>query len=1207
MGGLLGRKEGPDPVFLKRISMVGFKSFADSVDFDFGPGITCIVGPNGCGKSNVVDAFKWVLGEQSAKSLRGGQMLDMIFNGCASRRSSGMAKVDLVFDNMDRSLPFDCDEVTVSRKLFRSGESEYLLNKEPTRLKDIREMFMDTGVGTDAYCVIEQGRVDVLLQSSPAERRSVFEEAAGISKYKARKREALRKLERTQQNLLRVADIIEEVERRLRSVKLAAGKARNWQTYDARLRELRSVFSLAEYHRLTQECHAHQSRRQEATDAVTSARTRIDAGESDSVKLASQGDRLSEELGGLENEYLQVKSQITAHEERIQAASARAVQEERHLEAARERLDTQKLRHAQAAEQIGRLNAEAAELDDEIGRQNQAIDDLLSKDRELAGDLTRAQALLEDEKAGLIELVRRGAELHNEIVKLESHRDSLEGQKGRLSARDAQIAGELRDLLERKEGLERRLEEVKALIDSEMERLEAKKAETARIHHMQSDLAQEIANARELRSGLDSRRQLLEDLEQRMEGVGAGVRQLLSTKGEGPEDPALSAVAGMVAELFEADLIHALVVEAAIGDQDQFVVVKDTAAFLANPTRFDQLPGRLTALCMDRLPPVVNVRDFSERPGFVARAMDLVRFPEELDRLGHHLLGKTIVVQDLLTALGLSDEDCDGHRFVTLNGQVVEPDGRVRLGPASVEAGLISRRSELRDIAQQLEQTELRIATLSDQLERANAEATHLDQVQQELRGAIHNAHTARVEAGAALANIEESIRRLTEEQPLIAGEVALIEQQIAEAQQRHSASSESLENIGRENQRREQEVARHQQNIDEIVTRRSGLQESLTEAKVRAGQLHEKRSAVATAVLASRRDLASAEDAVAAAEREAEESRRRIADAEEAALTGRQALAALETEARRLEVETLQIRRQREMIRVESEQLSTAIKRLRAELDEAEQRLHESDMALQEARVRRDELVARVRDELDVDLAEQYASYEHTERDWQEVEAEIKELRTKIDRLGNVNLDAIAEQEELEEREQFLTSQRDDLNDSERQLQQLIRELDAESIQRFTETFETIRGHFRDLFRKLFGGGKADIVLENPEDILECGIDIVARPPGKELQSISLMSGGEKTMTAIALLMSIFMSKPAPFALLDEVDAALDEANNERFNRILLDFVESSQFIIITHSKRTMNVGDQLYGITMQEPGVSTRVSVKFETQQDRQAPAVA
>ncbi|MCP4247480.1 MAG: hypothetical protein GY778_10570, partial [bacterium] len=810
-------------------------------------------------------------------------------------------------------------------------------------------------------------------------------------------------------------------------------------------------------------------------------------------------------------------------------------------------------------------------------------------------------------KAGVIELLRRTSELHNEITKLETHQDSLEGQHNRLSQRDAQIADELRALLQRKSELEARRAEIESLIETEMVRLEEKKREAERVSGLRSDLARELIAAKEMRSGLASRQQLLSDLEQKMEGVGEGVRQLLANRADTPDDTALSSIDGMVADLFEADLIHALVVEAAVGDQDQYLVVRDTEAFLSNPAQFIELAGRLTAICLDRLPPVVNARDFSGYPGFVAPALEYVRFPEPLERLGRHLLGKTVIVDSLDAARVLARDDTDGHRFVTLDGQVLEADGRIVLGPAASRAGLISRKSELRDIDQQLVDFEHQIQVLSDQLNRTEAEGAHLDEVQQELRGAIHESHTARVEANASLANVEEAVRRLTDEQPLIAGEVALIERQIAEARHRRERNHESLERVAEENRRREAQVEVHQRRIDDVVAERSRLQESLVNAKVLAGQLAEKRAATAETLSALRRELDAVDAAVAEARREAEQSRHRVAKAEQAIVTGREELAALTEAGQTYEAEALELRRRREMLRVETEELATVTKSTRSELEQAETRLHEAQMALQEATVRRDELTTRVREEIDIDLADQYENYDHAERDWEQVQAEIKELRAKIDRLGNVNLDAITELEELERRQQFLTGQRDDLHESAGQLTRLIKQLDEQSVERFTESFEMIRSNFHELFRKLFGGGKADIVLEDPDDILECGIEIMARPPGKELQSITLMSGGEKTLTAIALLMSVFQSRPAPFALLDEVDAALDEANNERFNQILLEFVEQSQFIVITHSKRTMTVADQMYGITMQEPGISTRVSVKFDQPTPRETPAVA
>jgi chromosome segregation protein len=1156
------------------------------------------------------------LGEQSARSLRGKHMGDMIFNGSSTRKASGVAQVDLVFDNSDRALPLDADEVTVTRKLYRSGESEYLLCRESARLKDIRELFLDTGVGTDAYSIIEQGKVDFMLLSSPTDRRVIFEEAAGISKYKARKREAERKLERTQQNLLRVGDVIDELEKRLRSVKLAAGKARNYQTYDARLRELRASYSLAEYHRLTEQFAQLTRACDSASDRAIGLQTTIDRCEAEASQVARQLDGVGAELATCENGIVQAQSEAGTLEERAAHAARRIEEQTLHLGKICERSVAGEERLTDLHQQLDQVQQQAQELQERTHAQNLLINRLHEEDQELARVLTMTQARLEDEKAGVIDLLRRTAHLNNELASLDTHCDRLSDQRGRLSARDAEITAELTGILRRKSDLEQRLAEIDELIAAETRRLEEKKQDATRVDSVREQLVRELAEAKEARSGLLSRRQVLHDLQRKMEGVGAGVRKMLELRGSAPDHAAPAAVHGLLADLVDADVFYARIVEAALGELDQLLVVTDSQRFLDDPALFDDLPGRLTAICLDRLPPLVNpTSDWRVEhdagtdeggaelipvklmPGYVADALSLVRFPEEFERLARHLLGKTIVVDTLENALGMARDDVNGLRFVTLAGAVVEPNGCVSLGPPSTAAGLISRKSELRSVDEQLAALERHIEALADQANRTAAEASHLAHLQQELRTAIYEASTARVEVNAAIQNVAETIRRLTSEQPLVAGEVAAIERQLAEAADRARQSKEHLATLERENAERERMVAELAGKIDALVTQRSAVHEQLTEARVAAGQLSEKRNAAADTINTLRREARTAEEALSVAQHESEQALARIDESEEIVLTARQRLADLHLTIGRRGADALQYRHQRELLRVEAEQLAAAIKTARVELQQVEQALHAAQVALREATVRRDELVTRVRDELGIDLAGQYASYAHAEQDWAAIETEISELRGKIERLGHVNLDAIAEQEELEQRFNFLAGQRDDLNASHRQLSELIEQLNRESMERFRTVFEQIRVNFQELFRKLFGGGKADIVLENPDDILESGIEIVAKPPGKELQSIMLLSGGEKTMTAIALLMSVFKSRPSPFAIMDEVDAALDEANNDRFNLIVQEFLEYSQFIIITHSKRTMSMADQLYGITMQEPGVSTRVSVKFDS----------
>ncbi|HNQ23991.1 MAG TPA: chromosome segregation protein SMC [Phycisphaerae bacterium] len=1182
-------------MLLKRVSLCGFKSFCDKVDFDLGGGMTCIVGPNGCGKSNVVDAIKWVLGEQSAKSLRGHQMLDMVFNGSSTRRASSLAQVDLVFDNTDRSLPLQQDEVTITRKLYRSGESEYQLNREVSRLKDIRELFMDTGIGGDSYAVIEQGQVENLLQSNPQERRAIFEEAAGISKCRARKREAERKLERTEQNLLRVADIVDELEKRLRSVKLQAGKARSYREYEQRLNELRSTFALAEYHRFTTTLVDLARRTQQCTDRVTELRTRISHLEAQEADETTALDRLAEEIATVDNRVVRARAELAALEERIRAAQARGEEQTALARRAEERLAGDQHRLDETHRDLADQEQTASDLAQQEQSLHARLEELTNEDRARARDCAQAQAVLEDEKAGLVDLLRRSAQTHNEIIRLNTHQESLVGQKGRLHQRDAQVTSELGQSLGRRAELEARLAEVQELIAAETRRLEEKKAEAARIEKLRRDLAEAMTQARQRRSALESRRELLQDLQHRMEGIGGGARALLEAARHAESDPALAGIRGLVADLFETDISHAPMIEAALGEAEQALVLTHSGLLWERPELFAQLPGQLTVLALDRLAPVINERDFSDRPGFVARALELVRYDDRFEHVARFLLGKTIVVSDLAAALALAAEDAHGHRFVTLRGELLEPDGRISVGPPATRAGLISRKSELRDIELQLALVDEQQTTLGDQLNRTEAEAVHLESVLQELRTAIYESHTARVEANAALQGIAQTIERLAQEQPVIAYEVALLERQLAELHQRRTEGDRSLEAMAEENRQREQRVTACKERIDALVETRRHLQEELTQARVQMGQLAARRSAAADAIAALRRGIEELERSCAAARLDGEQSRRRVNEA--AAVV---AASALEQESvtrtvTQFEETATQVRHQREMMRARLEGVAQDLKQARGDLQQVESELHEAQMAQTEVQVRREELLARIRQELNVDLRVQYEQYQHTEQDWQAVETEIAELRGKIARLGNVNLDALTELEELEQRHGFLTAQRDDLLASKKQLEELIVRLDEEAAQRFQQTFEQIREHFRALFRKLFGGGRADVVLEDPEHLLDSGIEILAQPPGKEARSISLMSGGEKSLTAIALVMSMFKSRPAPFAILDEVDAALDEANNVRFNQLIQEFVQDTQFIVVTHSKRTMAGADQLYGITMQEPGVSTRVSVQF------------
>ena len=1187
-------------MILKKLIATGFKSFADKMELTFDAGITCVVGPNGCGKSNVVDAIKWVLGEQSAKSLRGTQMMDIIFNGSGTRKPSGMAQIDLHFDNADGALPTDQTEVVVSRRLYRSGDSEYLLNKQSCRLKDVRELFLDTGVGVNAYSVIEQGRVDVLLQANPIDRRAIFEEAAGINKYKLRKKEALRRLERVDQNLARLQDIVDEVAKRLRSVKLAAGKARNYQGYSQRLRELRSRHALSEYHRLRSGGDELDRAIAELSDKSTGLRTEL----SDTEAKASQANvrivDIERDMGEAESRLLTVQSQITAHEERAAASVKRIEDQTALLGRATERLAGF---DEQMSTLVGRIEEQkqaATAIETELGEVHETLASMQERDRASAEELHDTQRRLEDEKAGIIDLLRRTSQLKNEIQGINLQHESLTTEKAKLDARDARIAEELAEAFSNKGRLESRLASIDRLIGDQHAKIEETKDRLTRVAEHRARLLDQHAAAKEYRSGLESRRQLLEEMDRKHEGLLAGAREVLAQRDADETNETFAYVRGALGELFDADMAHASIVEAVLGEHAQYLVVDERDRILADRELVAELGGRVQAFCLDGIRPPVGGPDMSGQDGFIANILDWVRYPADCERLARHLLGRTYVVESVEHARAMARiEGASTCRFVTMDGVVWEPDGRLGMGSLGSTTGMISRRSELRELAKNLVEVDERIEALAAQMKDSQSEAEHLEQVQHELRDAMHEAQRQRAEAQAQLSSVEDIVNRLSAERPIIASEVSVIVERLGEMQQRGNANRQTLTELEQKSTASERAVETLSVRITDLEKSRAAAAEEITSLRVQAGELSQRRTATAEQIReleVSRIQLESDRDK---ALRDVTEARERIDQSNRQIEQARQTLASLTTEHEALTGRTSALRQERDDLRAAVDQAGIDMRGLRSNIEEVDGQLHERQMKLQEVRVRQEDLVARVSEELSVDLDEQYGSYQPDEHeDCPAVEAEIEELRAKIDRLGNVNLDAISEQQELDTRLEFLSGQLEDLRESERQLLALIEKLNKESATRFLETFTAVQKHFAELFKKLFGGGKAELTLQDVNDVLECGIDITARPPGKEPQSISLLSGGEKTMTAIALLLAVMRSKPSPFVLLDEVDAALDEANNIRFNHVIQEFAKHSQFIIITHAKRTMSIADVMYGITMQEAGVSKRVSVRFEEQ---------
>jgi chromosome segregation protein len=1182
---------------LEKIVLDGFKSFADKTDFAFNQPITSIVGPNGCGKSNVVDALKWVLGEQSTKSLRSGMMADVIFSGSAARKPMGMAEVSLHFSQAV-SLGLEQDELVITRRLYRSGESEYLINNKICRMRDIRELFMDTGVGVRAYSIIEQGQIAQLITASKVDRRIIFEEAAGISKYKSQKKEALRKLERTEQNLLRLADIVGEVQKQLRSIKLQAGKARSYLQYSQRLKELRVNFSLAQYHQIKTDSDKGNKNLNELQSQFAAVAAEVADKDAKLSSLAAEIIEKENEINRCDNALVSITSKIEQQQQRIEFLHKRI--EELQERSSGEQQQTEKLTSqlGDFENQLKQCKADIEQIEKIIAEKSDQLEKLQQDIRNVNISCSELETELEDEKSGIIDIVRRTAQLHNEIQSTTVYRNNLHGQKDRLSDKASQSKHQLEQLLGSKAQNQARLDDINRVIDQLQAELEDKRQQIKNINEDAAQTNEQLARAREQRSAVQSETAVLADMENKQQGIDKAVREILNL--------GKPYIKGIVADVIRAQPEYAAAIEAVLEGKTDAIIVSDTNSLINDKELLNQSQGRVKFICTDRTEPFVENHNFEN----LSRAVEFVSFDSQYAPLAWNLLGKTIIVGTIEKALELAQFCEQGYSFVTTAGEILNCDGSICAGPIGKTIGLISRKSRLVQLKQELDDISVNTKRLEEKLDEDTRQNEHLERLCKDFRTSVYEANTEKTNVTTDLNVIELNIKHITDEEPVLAGEIQQLEKAISETVQSEYGSKQQLQELEAVNKQRTERIEQLEKTLAE---KKQLLQHSggeLTELKVALGQGQEQKKATAQQIISLESQIQNTKAALASAQNNQEACSEQIQQSKKDIQNIEAQISELFVQKETTGNQSIALHEQVEQMLVQQSELQETLKLKRQEQSQLDEQIHQVKLQLSQLEVKSADLIQRVAEELQMDLTAEYQNYKAEEINWDSVRDEIADLRGKIERLGNVNVDAIEQQDELEKRNDFLTSQIEDLNKSKNQLQQLIGRLNKESIDKFATTFEQVRVNFQEVFRKLFGGGRADILLEQPEDVLESGIEIVARPPGKETRSISLLSGGEKTMTAIALLFAIFKTKPSPFCFLDEVDAALDEANNERFNLIVQEFKKDSQFIIITHAKRTMSIADVLVGITMQQKGVSKKISVKFDTfepQQQEETVAVA
>ena len=1234
---------------LAKLVLSGFKSFADTTEFRFDAPITGIVGPNGCGKSNVVDAIKWVLGERSAKSLRGGAMLDVIFAGSAARKPAGMASVTLSFENpllgeaeiklidrgeedtplldnetdpetgepiervvdrravRNRRLPIDADLVEVTRRLTIDAKSDYLINGKKVRLKDIRDLFLDTGIGNDAYSIIEQGKVDAMLTANPIERRSILEEAAGVARFRVRKVEAARKLESAERNLVTTREQLSNTERRLRIVRGQADKARRFQELDVRRRELRRSLSLDVFHELV-----------ERLNGLTSELGILEEEKAVLVAALSSAEDAKQDAEIARHRIVTAQHQL--EQKRLELASTEAQARQRADFAHRSLTDAQ---GALATErgQLATLGQEGAALAEELGAAKNALENAQSDATEVEQSAIRPSERRQQAQQAAFDAQRAADLVGEQATRLERERGAQAQRLAGIESRSRSLADELRRLDARIAPFARELDSLRATrlqhlvrglvatdeITRIQRQLDERTTAASSLSESQSQLARTLAKVRDEKTAVESRRRVLDEMGRAHEGLGSGVRTVLNDRAR------FSAVIGVVADLVDTDRANADAVEAALGDLLELVVISDSALLGAHADAALSLRVRVAFASNAPLAILPTTRAMATVAG-ATPLLELVRIDARIRPLAERLLDGTFVVDTIERAIELARGPLAGCRIATRSGGLVDDRGRV-IANASARAdaaagGFLARRAEHTELVTRSNELSTQVAVLEEESLQLDVESKAAQEAARAANQSLADARRSSLDATHQTERTEQLMRQIERQRDSASTERGhLVE--------RHHASEEEAGGV----QSRLEVITR---DANEAAAKRDQARGALDGAKILATEAGD-------ALSAARVRAAEAQAAFDAAKREVrhidsrsgeiarqdaalrESTLRRVGAIERAEAMLQESNAELIEASAGLAGLTGEFAAIAESLRTAQtavEQVSRQVDGARTEATRVERNAHAVELSRRELEVRRESLEEQTLSEVELDLRACYEAYllERATEGFVAIEREsgqreAEELKEIIRKLGNVNLDAIEELTQLEVRNDELVKQLGDIDSAKTSLEALVKELDDASRTRFQETFDRVRETFAGqtgMFRRLFGGGSADIYLlpmENGEtDWLESGVEIRAKPPGKEPRVISQLSGGEKTMTAVALLMAIFQSKPSPFCILDEVDAALDESNVERFCHALEPFLDVSHFIVITHHKRTMQACHQLYGVTMPERGVSRRVAVKFD-----------
>lgn len=1180
-------------MYLKRIEMQGFKSFADKTVLEFKPGITTVIGPNGSGKSNISDAIRWVLGEQSMKSLRGAKSEDIIFAGTQARKSLGFAEVSIVIDNNDNKLPIEYSEVTVTRKIYRSGETGYFINKVPCRLKDILELFMDTGIGKDGYSIIGQGKIDEILSNKSEDRRHIFEEAAGIVKYRTRKQESEKKLEQTKLNLLRINDILAEIEANIEPLKLQSDKAK--QFLDLR-EELKSIeVGLFIYNINTYKEKLEQLVKDE--DIITSQKeaedSKMEALQASKEELRQVVDDITAQIENMQNigfessnKIEKINSEIGISNERIQNNTANKQRLEAEILEVKSRIEELKEEQKQKLEKKTNLTSNKEKFEKELAEKEAELAELSKK-------LSAKELEIEGKKQIVQDNIDKKYELAAEINTQDVNYENLEKRKKQLKNEIDSVISELDSTRYGKNEISKGFYDIESKRNIAVEKLE--KSVQAKEQNMQKlkQYEDEISKLTYTQRMKQARHQFLIETEKEKEGYNKTVKSLLVAC---DKDSSLNkGIHGVLANLISVEKEYETAIEMCLGQALQNVVTstEQDAKKMIEYLRSNSL-GRASFL------PIASVQGkkldkLTKMDGVIGIASDLVKSKKEYEQIILSLLGRTVVVEDMDTAIALAKKDKYSFRIVTLKGDIISSSGSISGGSVQTKTvNILGRSREIEDLEKELKKLEKQIADKTAEKEEYASSIGDSIEETAKLEKELQEIEIIYATEKQKMVAVEENITRLENRLAKLKEEVTQTEKQKEENRLLKEQKETEIQTLTQQIEELNKVIEEFALNNKDNQKYIDDLNFDITNLKISVTSFDESESSIEEMVERISQDIKNNEQSIE---------------------NKNQNILAINEENTKLEQTITEYNAQIEQIKQEVTNSGTKVEELKQERIAKNEKLVNTENEIQsqfstleslkEQIIKLDVKKTKLEQDLQQVVESLWNEYELTPNSTEEyqkpnnvatAQKQVNSLRNKIKDLGSINIDSIEEYKKTKERYDFMSEQRLDLENTASKLRKIIGDMTTTMQNQFKEKFELINKNFNEVFTELFNGGKAELILENEENILECGIDIRVQPPGKKLQNMMLLSGGEKAFTAIALLFAILKINPAPFCILDEIEAALDDVNVYRFAEYLKKFCKQTQFLVITHRKGTMEAGDSVYGVTMEENGISKLLSIKLK-----------